>query len=266
MQEALGPLLQRMTVHGGISVGLQMRMNPQTAQVRPEDWRHMVGCARKILQSRDVDMHDVRWVIATDLPAVMESLAVELGEDAIVWWDAAQDDGTGRMIIPANSSSADLKQFVAEQLKRAVDHYLLSLADVSVISFASTFGLTAAMMHPGKSLHYSFGRHYHQKVAPKCERSPCGGKYTSKSSAHGACLDKAFGYFDVCSSNIVYGHGEDFLSMTAEMNERADDEPFLDDELASAQEEQAEAENSLDNSNENEIKNPQAPSKRRFGA
>jgi hypothetical protein len=369
MKQSLNPLLEKM--HGHMTVGLQMRMNPETAQVRVEDWRHMVECAKKKVmrnfisikarnnritrkkgahdmegsgteedvgkvKGMDVEdiqlvrgtegnvgkvkgmdvyitreevtndkervgteedigkvkgmgvagiqlvrgtedigkvkgMHvvddenllissveDIRWVIATDVPAVLDSLIAHLGEDKIVWWDAPQDDGTG-VAVNASSSPQELHDWEEHQLKRVVDHYALSMANFSVISFASTFGLTAAVMHPGRNAHYSFGRHYHQNVAPMCERSPCGADESAGLHAHAhehhehhghhkqgheqthvhalththahACFTKAFGYFDICSPGAMYGHGEQFLAFAAGMNAHADDEPGFDEGL-----------------------------------
>ena len=122
---------------------------------------HFVQCARHVLTVTGIRPDEVRWVIATDVPDVIFNLKDILGQDSVVWWDAPQDDGTGRE-DPGN----DRDESLSHALKRAVDHWLLSLCNITVVSFASTFGLSAVLFHPGGGEHLSIGRYYHQVLCP----------------------------------------------------------------------------------------------------
>ncbi|KAJ1472748.1 hypothetical protein T484DRAFT_1839077, partial [Baffinella frigidus] len=77
-------------------------------------------------------------VVATDVAEVVYNLRDMLGHDNVVWWDAPQDDGTGRedpaageheSLAPERGRedpAAGEHESLAHALKRAVDHWTLS--------------------------------------------------------------------------------------------------------------------------------------------
>lgn len=210
---------------------LDMLGHPLQAQVRMDDAKHFIACGRAVIKRRlaeagrpggphaapesDADV-GIAFVVGTDRPGIIAALRAEMGDaDELVWYDAVQDDGTGR-----SNGSETSSERAGHQLKRAVDHFLLSLCDAVVISHGSTFGLTAAHLQPGTGPHYSIGRHYHHAWAePMCEPSPC--------PLRGPCFDRTFGYFGLCDEGYAYGHGEEFLEWAAKENARGVQPPVL---------------------------------------
>lgn len=72
--------------------------------MRHEDAEHFLECGRSALLSGRVDDGEatannrtVAFVVGTDEPGVVDDLRDVLKDgEEIVWWDSAQDDGTGR--------------------------------------------------------------------------------------------------------------------------------------------------------------------------
>jgi hypothetical protein len=157
LRQALEPLQRQ--ILGKYSIGLQLRLNPETAQVRLDDLASFVECGKHLARARSVEPKDIRWVIATDTPDALIRLSHILGieyEDRdssassdssspLVWWAAEQDDGTGRRaeFVHASLNATDVLRWGT---KKSVDHYMLSLCNDTIISFASTFGLTGVAM------------------------------------------------------------------------------------------------------------------------
>ncbi|EKX44094.1 hypothetical protein GUITHDRAFT_109877 [Guillardia theta CCMP2712] len=200
-------LAHREQIRGKYTVGMHLRLNPMNGQARVEDMNSYVECGRDILamNGREWNDTDVRWIVATDLPDIIPDLQQALGTRQLVWYDAPQDDGTGVSDVAEEREEED-----AFALKRAVDHYLLSMSNETIITFASTYGLAAAHFQPEKRHHYNYGRHYHQpNMSPACELRTC--------SLSQPCFNKAFGYFGLCDSDIIYSHGVDFLDSMDQM-------------------------------------------------
>uniref|UniRef100_A0A7S4U7I8 GT23 domain-containing protein n=1 Tax=Guillardia theta TaxID=55529 RepID=A0A7S4U7I8_GUITH len=207
LQQALEPLLEQ--IRGKYTVGMHLRLNPMNGQARVEDMNSYVECGRDILamNGREWNDTDVRWIVATDLPDIIPDLQQALGTRQLVWYDAPQDDGTGVSDVATQEEREEEDAFA---LKRAVDHYLLSMSNETIITFASTYGLAAAHFQPEKRHHYNYGRHYHQpNMSPACELRTC--------SLSQPCFNKAFGYFGLCDSDIIYSHGVDFLDSMDQM-------------------------------------------------
>ena len=180
LRRALAPLERR--IQGRYSIGLQLRLNPETAQVRLDDIAAFIACGRHLARLREVEESDIRWVVATDVPDALVHVQHLVGaeSDAVVWWDHPQDDGTGRRaeFIDPSLDPVDVMKWGT---KKSADHYMLALCNETIISFASTFGLTAAHFipaAPASRTHHVFGRHYHQPAlytAPICETRLCSG-------------------------------------------------------------------------------------------
>jgi hypothetical protein len=148
LRRALAPLLQ--SIRGKYSIGIQLRLNPETAQVRLADVAAFIQCGQHLARSRGIAAQDIRWVVATDTPDALLHVIEAVGSDgaSLVWWDAPQDDGTGRRASDLDDPAHNASEVLRWATKKSVDHYMLSQCNHTIISFASTFGLTAAEFEP----------------------------------------------------------------------------------------------------------------------